>query len=67
MADNRQKWVGLAESEWLSRWQETADRLDQMQRDVMDPDSLVDMADVEAAHLDGEISMLRRVLQSREL
>lgn len=54
-------------SEWLSRWHETADQLERMQRDFIDPGSPVGMTDVEAAHLAGEIAMLNRVLQSRKL
>lgn len=60
-------WTELSESEWLSKWLGTSERLEQVQQELMDPETEIAMTDMAAAHLDGEIVMLRRLLRSRGL
>ena len=57
--------TGLSEAEWTDTWTQIHAEAVKTRDALTDPDTGVDLSPVQAAHLDGEITMLRRVLTSR--
>lgn len=63
MDDETPDWASFTEAEWLETWQAIHARLEQTRAALVD--SEVGMTDVQAAMLDGQMRMLRQVLESR--
>lgn len=63
MDDVTPDWASFTDAEWLETWQAIHAQLELTRAALLDSD--VGMTDVQTAMLDGQMHMLRQVLESR--